>query len=129
MPANLRGTGVRIGPYYSDRMKNRLPTPWKPGKAQLLAARDKRVPDLVVENLIVRCDIRPCRRPESGQRPSPDRISATIASGVPDTSTCTAPSGGSNVSNWLCNRAGFMKCPFRAVSRPRITSSVPRKYT
>src|SRR5262245_56256903 len=30
-----------------------LPTPWKPTKAQLLAARSKRVPDLIARNLIV----------------------------------------------------------------------------
>ena len=30
-----------------------LPTPWKPTKAQLLAARNKPVPDLVAKNLIV----------------------------------------------------------------------------
>ncbi len=29
------------------------PTPWRPTKAQLLAARDKRVPDLISRNLIV----------------------------------------------------------------------------
>jgi double-stranded uracil-DNA glycosylase len=34
-------------------MKNRLPTPWKPTKAQLLAAYNKCVPDLVAKNLIV----------------------------------------------------------------------------
>src|SRR5258707_10494622 len=35
-------------------MKNRtLPIPWKPTKAQLLAARNKPVPDLIAENLIV----------------------------------------------------------------------------
>ena len=34
----------------SDR---KPPLPWKPTKAQLLAARDKRVPDLVAPNLIV----------------------------------------------------------------------------
>ncbi len=36
------------------RLTNRtMPTPWKPTKAQLLAAQDKRVPDLVAKNLIV----------------------------------------------------------------------------
>ena len=30
-----------------------MPTPWKPTKAQLLAAHDKLVPDLVAKNLIV----------------------------------------------------------------------------
>ena len=30
-----------------------LPTPWKPTKAQILAARDKFVPDLIAKNLIV----------------------------------------------------------------------------
>ena len=36
------------------RLMNRtLPTPWKPTKAQLLAARNKFVPDLVAKNLIV----------------------------------------------------------------------------
>jgi TDG/mug DNA glycosylase family protein len=34
-------------------MNQMLPTPWKPTKAQLLAARDKLVPDLITENLIV----------------------------------------------------------------------------
>ena len=34
-------------------MKRRLPTPWKPTKAQLLAAHDKLVPDLIAKNLIV----------------------------------------------------------------------------
>ena len=34
-------------------MSRTLPTPWKPTKAQLLAAHNKRVPDLVTKNLIV----------------------------------------------------------------------------
>jgi TDG/mug DNA glycosylase family protein len=34
-------------------MNRTLPTPWKPTKAQLLAARDEPVPDLVAKNLIV----------------------------------------------------------------------------
>jgi TDG/mug DNA glycosylase family protein len=34
-------------------MTRKIPTPWKPTKAQLLAAHTKRVPDLVAENLIV----------------------------------------------------------------------------
>jgi TDG/mug DNA glycosylase family protein len=34
-------------------MKPTLPTPWKPTKAQLVAARNKRVPDLIAKNLIV----------------------------------------------------------------------------
>jgi double-stranded uracil-DNA glycosylase len=34
-------------------MNRTLPTPWKPTKAQLLAARNKSVPDLVAKNLIV----------------------------------------------------------------------------
>src|SRR3954452_19411448 len=34
-------------------MDRKLPTPWKPTKAQVLAAHDKRVPDLVAKNLIV----------------------------------------------------------------------------
>jgi TDG/mug DNA glycosylase family protein len=34
-------------------MNRNLPTPWKPTKAQLLAARDKGVPDLLAKNLIV----------------------------------------------------------------------------
>ncbi len=34
-------------------MNRTLPTPWKPTKAQLLAARNKPVPDLVAKNLIV----------------------------------------------------------------------------
>lgn len=34
-------------------MKRTIPTPWKPTKAQLLAAHKKRVPDLVAKNLIV----------------------------------------------------------------------------
>src|SRR6478736_6599335 len=36
------------------RVRNRtLPTPWNPTKAQLLAARRKRVPDLIAEDLMV----------------------------------------------------------------------------
>lgn len=34
-------------------MKRKLSTPWKPTKAQLLAARSKRVPDLIDKDLIV----------------------------------------------------------------------------
>src|SRR3954462_679205 len=34
-------------------MDRKLLTPWKPTKAQVLAAHDKRVPDLVAKNLIV----------------------------------------------------------------------------
>jgi TDG/mug DNA glycosylase family protein len=34
-------------------MNRELPTPWKPTKAQLLAARDQGVPDLLAKNLIV----------------------------------------------------------------------------
>jgi len=34
-------------------MNRKLPTPWKPTKAQLAAARDKVVPDLVAKDLIV----------------------------------------------------------------------------
>jgi double-stranded uracil-DNA glycosylase len=34
-------------------MNRTLPTPWKPTKAELLGARDKLVPDLAAENLIV----------------------------------------------------------------------------
>ena len=34
-------------------MTRTLPTPWKPTKAQLLAAHDKRVPDLFAKDLIV----------------------------------------------------------------------------
>src|SRR6516165_3408828 len=34
-------------------MNRTLPTPWKPTKAQLLAARNKRVSDLIAKNLIV----------------------------------------------------------------------------
>jgi double-stranded uracil-DNA glycosylase len=34
-------------------LKQKLPTPWKPTKAQLLAAHKKRVPDLVAKDLIV----------------------------------------------------------------------------
>jgi G:T/U-mismatch repair DNA glycosylase len=34
-------------------MNRTLPTPWKPTKAQFLAAHDKLVPDLVAKNLIV----------------------------------------------------------------------------
>jgi TDG/mug DNA glycosylase family protein len=34
-------------------MKPTLPTPWKPTKAQLLAAHTRRVPDLLAENLVV----------------------------------------------------------------------------
>src|SRR5439155_20181387 len=35
------------------QMTRALPTPWKPTKAQLLAAHNKRVPDLIAKNLIV----------------------------------------------------------------------------
>lgn len=34
-------------------MKQKLPTPWKPSKADLLAAHEKRVPDLIAKDLIV----------------------------------------------------------------------------
>src|SRR5271156_2954109 len=34
-------------------MNRKLLTPWKPTKAQLLAARDKLVPDLIAKDLIV----------------------------------------------------------------------------
>src|SRR5437868_8335675 len=34
-------------------MNRKMLTPWKPTKAQLLAAQNKRVPDLVAKNLIV----------------------------------------------------------------------------
>src|SRR5689334_23699477 len=34
-------------------MRRKLPTPWKPSKAQLLAAHTKLVPDLIAKNLIV----------------------------------------------------------------------------
>src|SRR5262245_15471392 len=34
-------------------MNRTLPTPWKPTKSQLLAARSKRVPDLIAKDLIV----------------------------------------------------------------------------
>src|ERR1700740_3677702 len=34
-------------------MNRTIPTPWKPTKAQLLAAYNKGVPDLVAQNLIV----------------------------------------------------------------------------
>lgn len=34
-------------------MNRKLPAPWKPTKAQLLAARNKRVPDLIARDLIV----------------------------------------------------------------------------
>jgi len=34
-------------------MRRTIPTPWKPSKAQLLAAYNKGVPDLVAKNLIV----------------------------------------------------------------------------
>jgi hypothetical protein len=34
-------------------MKRTLPTPWKPTKAQILATRNKLVPDLVAKTLIV----------------------------------------------------------------------------
>ncbi len=44
-------------------------------------------------------------------------------------STTTAFSGGSSVSNWLCNSNGFMKWPVRLANRCRISSSAPRRYT
>lgn len=34
-------------------MNRKLPTPWKPTKAEVLAARNKRIPDLTAKNLIV----------------------------------------------------------------------------
>jgi TDG/mug DNA glycosylase family protein len=34
-------------------VKRTLPTPWKPTKAQVLAARHKRVPDIIAKDLIV----------------------------------------------------------------------------
>ena len=34
-------------------MNRTLPTPWKPTKAQLLAAHNKLVPDLAAKNLVV----------------------------------------------------------------------------
>lgn len=34
-------------------MKRKLPDPWKPTKAQLIAAHEKRVPDLIAKDLIV----------------------------------------------------------------------------
>jgi TDG/mug DNA glycosylase family protein len=34
-------------------VNRKLPSPWKPTKAQLLAARDKLVPDLIAKNLVV----------------------------------------------------------------------------
>ena len=34
-------------------MNRTLPTPWKPTKAQLLAAQNKLVPDLIAKDLIV----------------------------------------------------------------------------
>ena len=34
-------------------MHRTLPTPWKPTKAQILAARNKFIPDLAAKNLIV----------------------------------------------------------------------------
>src|SRR3954454_18405734 len=34
-------------------MDRKLLTPWKPTKAQVLAAHDKRVPDIIAKNLIV----------------------------------------------------------------------------
>lgn len=34
-------------------MNRKLPTPWRPTKAQLLAAHTKRVPDLIADDLIV----------------------------------------------------------------------------
>src|SRR6202171_2692887 len=37
----------------SNKIMAKLPTPWKPTKAQLLAAHDKFVPDLIAKNLIV----------------------------------------------------------------------------
>src|SRR5689334_3818801 len=34
-------------------MNSKLPTPWKPTKAQVLAARNKLVPDIIAKDLIV----------------------------------------------------------------------------
>src|SRR5471032_773880 len=41
------------GTKMSNKTMAKLPTPWKPTKAQLLAAHDKVVPDLIAKNLIV----------------------------------------------------------------------------
>src|SRR5262249_38637853 len=37
----------------SAPMRRKLPTPWKPTKAQILAAKNKLVPDLIAKNLVV----------------------------------------------------------------------------
>src|SRR5580692_764726 len=47
---HLRGQNNLQG---GRRMNRTLLTPWKPTKAQLLAAHNKRVPDLIAKNLIV----------------------------------------------------------------------------
>src|ERR1043166_3000192 len=41
------------GTKMSNKTKAKLPTPWKPTKAQIVAAHDKVVPDLVAKDLIV----------------------------------------------------------------------------
>jgi TDG/mug DNA glycosylase family protein len=47
-------THARSEPSVADiRELRSMPTPWKPTKAQLLAARNKLVPDLLAKNLIV----------------------------------------------------------------------------
>src|SRR5262245_43460065 len=47
---HVRGETARQG---RRRMNRKLATPWKPTKAQILAAHDKIVPDLAAKNLIV----------------------------------------------------------------------------
>jgi TDG/mug DNA glycosylase family protein len=46
-------TGCGLDPVDADETGSPLPTPWKPTRAQVLAARNRVVPDLVAENLTV----------------------------------------------------------------------------
>jgi double-stranded uracil-DNA glycosylase len=60
IPGCRRSQAIALGLHHSfiakeeaRLLKRKLPIPWKPTPAQLLAARDKRVPDLVAKKLIV----------------------------------------------------------------------------
>src|SRR3954451_25317719 len=53
MIMSARFPGNKTTRKHVERTNRKLPTPWKPTKAQLLAAHDKLVPDLIAKNLIV----------------------------------------------------------------------------
>ena len=48
-----------------------------------------------------------------GPTPSAEQMAETISGIGLEASTAIASVGASSVSNWLCNSAGFMKCPWR----------------